>query len=229
MDGQDDPLAFGTGPVVFEPCTGYVGTGALSMPEPITSMVLNGYVQQAPGGRVVEGYWLRVSDETGMVPDPQPVMHSWDFGQVTRVMAALFSRCSEPGETRVGFDFTAYHNELARRLDPTLTDQPVGGLSCSVTGYGDRSFLLRFSTCGAEPSDIAAIRGRMTNAALHALASGFRDMVSWRADTLAVARERAAEATASRRKGADPERRAALAERKATIVAAGLEAVGLRR
>jgi hypothetical protein len=189
MSDSSSPLTFATQNIEFEPSTGYVGTAIDFMPEPVTSMSINSYVRVEPNGRIIEGYWLCAMDSSAMVSDPQPVMHTSDFLRMSRLCAMMFDVCGRPSadEVRVGMGYTAYYNELARRLDADLPEGPVNNLACSVSGYPDRGVLVRFSTADATPTPIAAIRGCLGPQGMHTLARGFRDMAEWRLSALAHA------------------------------------------
>lgn len=179
-------LNFATSHIEFEPSTGYVGTSLDSMPEPITALVIDSYMKIDNKGRVIEGYWLRVLDDTLMTSVIQPVMHSFEFMQVSRLCAAIFSACGrlDSDNSRVGHGYTAYHNELARRLDPTLSEGPIRNLSCNVSGFANRGIDVRFTTSDATPTLIAAVQGCLSLQGMHMLARGFRDMADWRAQAL---------------------------------------------
>ena len=204
MSDTGVPMTFETQNIEFEPSTGYVGTGIDFMPEPATAMCINAYVRVEPNGRVLEGYWLRTMDSSALVPDPQPVMHTFDFMKMSDLCAKMFQVCGRPDseESRIGLGYTAYYNELARRLDPNLQEGPVPGLACSVMGYPERGLLIRFSTADASPTPVAALRGCLSLQGMHTLARGFRDMADWRGVALETAAEIAAEL-----KQAPPEQR----------------------
>lgn len=182
MSETDEVSTYETSHIEFEPSTGYVGTALDSMPEPVTAMIISSYVSIQPDNRIIEGYWLKAHDESSITPEPQPIMHSFEFMQVSRVCAAIFASCGKSGlgEDRVGMGFTAYYNRLARSLDPSLPDGPIKNLGCYVAGYPDRGVMVRFMTVDGCPSPVAAVQGCLSPQGMHTMARGFRDMVEWR-------------------------------------------------
>lgn len=181
---------FGAAPIRFEDSSGFLGTSQDEVPEPITSLLLNAYVE-VDEGQVIEGYWLRAVDDSAMPVVNQIVMHSFDFRQVSRLLAAIFQSCGQGGEPerRVGLGYTAYHNRLARQLHPELTDHPVENLACMVSGFPDRGVRVSFATADGSPAPVAAFQGRLVPDGLHAMARGFREMAEWRFEALNRARK----------------------------------------
>jgi hypothetical protein len=184
QDEQDDGL-FTTGVIEFEPYTGYVGLPGITIPEPISGFTFDGRVEtsRARPGAISEGYRLTVSDEGARWGGPQTLMFVPDLNRVSRLAAAVFTCCGKPDETvKVGFGFHAFHNALARRIDPTLDSGAVRELACIVTGRENRGVEIVFETANGDPIPIALIQGRLPEHAMHAIATGLRDLAAWRVE-----------------------------------------------
>jgi hypothetical protein len=184
QDEKDEGL-FTTGIIEFEPYTGYVGLPGITIPEPISGFTFDGRVEPSrsrPGG-TSEGYRLTVSDEGARWGGPQTLMFVPDLNRVSRLASAVFTCCGRPDETvKVGFGFQAFHNALARRIDPSLDSAAVRDLACIVTGRSNRGIEIGFETANGDPIPIALIQGRLPEHAMHAIATGLRDLAAWRVE-----------------------------------------------
>lgn len=177
---SDEFAPFASAEVMFEPFTGFLGSGSDTIPEPVSGFTVGAAAGRDGGGRLVERYWIGATDSGDQAVEPQMVAETYGFKQFSLLCAAIFDRCGRLAETKVGFGFTAHRNRLSRLIDPSLPSLPVEDALCTVTGYGAGGVLVRFSTGDGNPEAVTVLRGCLAPSAVHALAGGFRDLADWR-------------------------------------------------